>query len=146
MNLVWHLGKNRQAPEVAAVLLRLLSQPKPFSSSSPLTSDTLEKAITELDEEAHRQRENALQELRTRNEILITRKLASLDAYHRNRLKRIEMELASNPDERIQIMKTAERNRAESDYEGKRQAIEKRRSADILSQRIAAGILEVSNE
>jgi len=123
-----------------------LSQPKPFSSSSPLTSDTLEKAITELDEEAHRQRENALQELRTRNEILITRKLASLDAYHRNRLKRIEMELASNPDERIQIMKTAERNRAESDYEGKRQAIEKRRSADILSQRIAAGILEVSNE
>jgi len=146
VNLVWHLGKNRQAPEVAAVLLRLLSQPKPFSSSSPLTSDTLEKAITELDEEAHRQRENALQELRTRNEILITRKLASLDAYHRNRLKRIEMELASNPDERIQIMKTAERNRAESDYEGKRQAIEKRRSADILSQRIAAGILEVSNE
>ena len=111
-----------------------------------MTSDTLEKAITELDEEAHRQRENALQELRTRNEMLITRKLASLDAYHRSRLKRIEMELASNPDERIQIMKTAERNRAESDYEGKRQAIEKRRSADILSQRIAAGILEVSNE
>ncbi len=128
------------------MLLRLLTQSKPFSSSSPLTSDTLEKAITELDEEAHRQRENALQELRTRNEMIITRKLASLDSYHRSRLKRIEMELASNPDERIQIMKTAERNRAASDYEGKRQAIEKRRSADILSQRIAAGILEVSNE
>lgn len=144
--LVWHLGDNRQAPEVAAVLLRLLSQHKPFSSSTPLPSETLEKAITELDEEAHRQRETALQELRSRNETLIARKLASLDAYHRSRLKRIEMELASNPDERIQIMKTAERNRAVSDYEGKRQAIEKRSSADILSQRIAAGILEVSNE
>ena len=77
---------------------------------------------------------------------LIARKLASFDAYHRSRLKRIELELASNTDERIRIMKTAERNRAESDYEGKRQAIESRRSADILSQRIAAGILEVSNE
>ena len=146
VNLAWHLGENRQAPEVAAVLLRLLSQPKAFSSPTPLPSDTLEKAITELDEEAHRQRETALQELRSRNETLITRKLASLDAYHRSRLKRIELELASNTDERIRIMKTAERNRAESDYEGKRQAIESRRSADILSQRIAAGILEVSNE
>ena len=95
--------------------------------------------------EARRQREAALLELRSRNETLIVRKLASLDAYHRSRIKRLEMELTGNQDERIRTMKTAERSRAEADYENKRQEVEKRRSADIVIQRIAAGILEITN-
>lgn len=144
VNQAWDLGGNRPAPEIAAALLRLLSQAESPLAPPPVPTERLDTALAELDEEVHRQREAALQELRSRNETLIARKLASLDAYHRSRVKRTEMELAGNPDERIQIMKTAECNRAETDYHKKRQEIENRRSADILSQRIAAGILEVS--
>ena len=145
VNLAWNLERNCPATEIATTLLRLLSRANPPVTTKPSTADMLEKALVQLDEEVHRQRETALLELRSRNESIIARKLASLDAYHTSRLKRIEMEIASKPDERIQIMKAAERRRAEADYENKRQAIEKCRSADILSERIAAGILEVND-
>ena len=143
VNLVWNLDQGRPAPEVADRLLRLLAQSGSSLATAPNPAGNLEPAFVALDEEAHRQRDAALQELRSRNEILITRKLASLDAYHRSRLKRIDVELAGNPDERIRTMKSAERNRADTDYRSRREEIEKRRDPDILTQRIAAGYLEL---
>jgi ATP-dependent helicase HepA len=40
-------------------------------------------------------------------------------------------------------MKEAEQARIERDYDQKRKAVESRRDADIVSQRVAAGILEI---
>jgi hypothetical protein len=105
----------------------------------------VEDALAALDEQLHHQREAALAELRARNEQLVARKLASLDAYQQNRLARIERELATARDDRIVRMKTSEKARAERDNATRRQEIEARRNADIIRERIAIGILEVAH-
>ena len=84
-----------------------------------------------------------LHDLREMNDLLIGRKLAGVEAYHHNRLARVETESAKVTDERILRMRDAERSRIEHDFDRKRTEIESRRDADIISQRIAAGILEV---
>ena len=142
-SFVWHLESNRPAPEVARVLLSLLERSTAHAECPPLPAEMLDKALAGIDDQAHHARASLLTDLQSRNNVLITQKLASLDAYHLARLKRIDIEIAKNPDHRIQIMKASERVRAQVDYEGKRQEIEKRRKADILMQHIAAGIMEV---
>ena len=77
------------------------------------------------------------------NGTLIGRKLAGVEAYHRNRLARVQTQIAQATNERIIRMHEAERVRVERDYQRKRIEIESHRDADIISQRIAAGILEV---
>ena len=143
--LAWNLRQGELAPELASQLLRLLPQSESTSeSTSPLDSEVTE-ALTALDEQTHRTRDMALAELLTRNEQLLARKLASLNAYHQNRLARIERELSTARDERIIRMKNSEKTRAERDHAARGQEIEKRRNADIVRDRIAAGILEVTH-
>ena len=62
------------------------------------------------------------------------------------RLQSVEEEIEQADEKRILRMKKAERARIKSDYLQKRREIESRRQADIVSQRIAAGILEVRHE
>lgn len=139
----WDLSKWCLAPEISLTLVRLLSGAAKPSSSMDLPVEMVQKALEHLDEEAHRQRLDALRELGERNNTLIARQLASLDAYYQNRLQRVQLELAQVTEQRITRMKEAERARIERDYDRKRKEIEARREADIISQRVAAGILEV---
>ncbi len=145
VGLAWDLKNHRPAAELSAQLLPLLAQAEStVAPANPLPSDAQE-AITALDLQMHRERDTALVELRARNDQLVTRKLASLDAYQQNRLARIERELSTARDERIVRMKTSEKARAERDHLARRQEIEARRNADIIRERIAIGILEVHN-
>jgi ATP-dependent helicase HepA len=143
VGLAWDLDNFQIAPEVSSSLIRLLNYAEQLSDSVDLPADIIEQGLRQLDEAAHELRLNALHELRERNDVLVTRKLASLEAYYRNRLQRVQTELAGITDERIIRMKQAEQARIERDYDQKRKEIEGRRDADIVSQRIAAGILEV---
>ncbi len=145
VSFAWSANGQNLAPDVSGRLLGLLKHTQSSCASASLPANTAKKALAALDEETHRQRDAALAELRTRNDQLVTRKLASLDAYQQNRLARIERELSTARDERIIRMKTSERTRAERDYTARRQEIEQRRNADIVRERIAVGILEVQN-
>jgi superfamily II DNA or RNA helicase len=130
-------------PEVSAVLVRLLShavQPAEYISFPPSLIDL---GIQQLDETAHQHRLKERGELRERNNTLLNRQLVSLDAYYQNRLQRVETELNQVKDERIMRMKESERSRIERDYETKRDNLDNRREADIISQRVAVGILLV---
>jgi ATP-dependent helicase HepA len=146
VGLAWDLKNHRPAAELSAQLLPLLAQADSgVAPANPMPS-AAQEAIIALDLQMHRERDTALAELRARNEQLVTRKLASLDAYQQNRLARIERELSTARDERIVRMKTSEKARAERDHLARRQEIEARRNADIIRERIAIGILEVTNE
>jgi hypothetical protein len=145
VSLACNLLDLRPDRSIADKLLSLLLS----SESVPPDSSLLDKtstALGTLDEHMHNERDAALAELLTRNEQLMARKLASLDAYHQNRLARISAEVAAARDDKIIRMKTAERARVERDHTAHRQEIEARKNADIIRERIATGILEVIND
>ena len=144
VSLVQKLGEPQHDPALARQLTRLLLH----AETSALPENLAAKAapsLTALEAQLHDERDSALRELLARNEQLVTRKLASLDAYHQNRLARIDAELTSAREERIIRMKTSERARVERDHAARRQEIERRRTADIIRERIAVGILEVTH-
>ncbi|MDQ6602643.1 MAG: DEAD/DEAH box helicase [Chloroflexota bacterium] len=143
INFVCALDHFASAPAVAAALTRLLSRATQPTGSAQPQSAAIERAFAQLDEEAHRLRMAELAGLDETNGTLIGRKLAGVEAYHRNRLARVQTQIAQATNERIIRMHEAERVRVERDYQRKRIEIESHRDADIISQRIAAGILEV---
>ncbi len=140
--LAWSLSGQCSAPDVARRLLLLLNRTE--TAVTPVSGlPGVELAIAGLDECIHRERDIALATLTAHNARLVELKLASLDAYHRNRLARIQTELANAREDRIRRMKTAELARAERDHVARRAEIERRRQADIIRERVAVGILEV---
>lgn len=139
----WDLDDTRVVPEVSSSLLRLLSGGERPSDAPALPTAIVEQGLEHLGEEAHRRYVETRTKLRDANETLVVRKLASLDAHYRSRLARVQAERSAATDPRIARMKEAEQARIERDYEQKRKVIESRRDADIISQRVAAGILEI---
>lgn len=145
VNLAWSLEERCLAPELANQLLRLLAQAENVTATADLSDAALREALNALDEQTQREHDSALGELRTRNELLVRRRLTSLETYHQNRLTRVQAEITASSNERITRMKTSEYARIKHDYEAKRQEIEHRRNADIVRERIAVGILEVTH-
>lgn len=143
---VWNLDESCLAPEVSASLVHLLNHTKAPSESIVASPSLIEQGIQQLEEAAHQHRLEALQELQERNNALLNRQLVSLEGYYQNRLTRAETELAQAKNERIIRMKESERSRIKRDYETKRQDLENRCEADIVSQRVAVGILIINND
>jgi superfamily II DNA or RNA helicase len=128
-------------PEVSSILVRLLSHAAQPAEYVNLPTSLVDSGIQQLDETVHQYRLKELGKLRNRNDALLNRKLASLDAYYQNRIQRVENELHQANEERIIRMKESERSRIQRDYETKRSDLKKCREADIISQRVALGIL-----
>jgi len=141
MCLVYDLDQRKVSEPLSEGLLRLLSAP--LEALATTDGDGITEGLKALDEESHNRRLEELQSLREGNELLVAQRLASLDAYSKNRLQRVQDELAASTNERISRMKQAERNRIWADYTKKRQAIESHREADIIGNRLAVGLLEV---
>jgi hypothetical protein len=144
VSAAWHMDSGMSAPKFADNLLSVLREASDVTNSDRL-SGSLGDHLPRLDDSLRQRRERVLAELRAENEALVHRKLASLEAYHRSRLNRIAAELALATDERIVRMKTSECDRVQRDFEQRRQDIESRRLADIVTQRIAVGIVEVNH-
>ncbi len=116
ISVAWHAGEQRATPELAERLLKLLCDSESREGLQP-DNAILQSSLPQIDELLRNQWVDSLDELRERNQILIDRKLSSLGVYHRNRLKRIEAELAAATDERIKRMKESERIRVEREFE-----------------------------
>ena len=82
--------------------------------------------------------------LEASNELLLGRRLASLEASHESRRHRISDELLGATEPRIIRMKTSELSRVQADFEQRRGALERARRVEVLSLRVAAGIVEVT--
>lgn len=139
----WNLHKSCITSEVSTSLVRLFSHAVQQSESVTISPSLIDSGIQQLDESVHQHRLKELSDLRERNNTLLNLKLASLDAYYQNRLQRVETEVNQTKNERIIRMKESERSRIQRDYETKRGDLENRREADIISQRVALGILVI---
>jgi len=140
----WDINTHTYNEELSQHLVRRLADVQPQREDPPTTDDdTLKIALEALDETAERERKAALAELQRINDYLISRKLASLDAGYKNRLERVQRELSSAVEARIQRMKRSEMDRIELEYQEKRKEIERHQQAEILTKRVAAGILSV---
>lgn len=146
VGMAWDIAAGRVAPEVSSSLLRLLGSAGEPTVAFDLPAFRISEGFEQLKEETHKRRSAELVELRERNGVLAARKLAALDAYYRNRLQRVQTELLQMTNERIVRMKEAELARVERDHALRRKEIESRLDADILSHRVAAGVLEVGGD
>lgn len=142
---VWDLGRQRLSRELSSQLLYLIEQ-SATEAVVVIDDEEIERGLVYLDEAAYQERLRVLAEHRQRNEYLLAQQMASLEGYYRNRLRRVEQEIAQATNERIRRMKKAEFDRIQLDFTRKHSDIEDRRKTDILSQRIAAGILCIERE
>ena len=70
-------------------------------------------------------------------------RLASLDLFYRGLLAQLDSVLSASTDPKIIRMKTSERDRHRHEHRRRRAELERRRDADIVSTRIAMGVVEV---
>jgi hypothetical protein len=139
----WSLDRAEPDDGLAAGLLPLLLQASLPDGAIGVTPPEIDTALHALEEQAHTRHLEAVTELRERNDALVARQLASLNGYFANRLARIRRDIESADNPRILRMRNAEQERAEREHLNRRREIESRRDADIVTHRIATGLLIV---
>jgi len=143
--LVWSINEDKPASVAAEKLPKLLSLAFSTTSSISLSQKQLDEVLHKLEESIHDNRIREVEKLRDINYQLAGQRLASLNRYYQRRIARVEEELKSATDDRIRRMKTSEKDRIQREWEKKKQEIEERKKADIISRRVAYGIMEVKN-
>lgn len=138
------LRSGNYSPEVADRLVSILNFAGE-ASKLDIGSITVQDLLSRLDEQSQRLRMQELELLKQRNELLFARKMGSLEAFHRNQLSRVDAELAQALEERIIRMKNAEKDRIERNFERKYKDLMKKQDTDIVTRRIAVGVLEVEH-
>jgi len=114
-------------------------------SASTASPETLADHLHRLDSLSDVRRRQATRALKDSNEVLLNRRLASLQSFHDSRHRRVREELEGAAEARIIRMKTSELARIEADYTRRRAALERAGDVEILSRRVAAGIVEVAD-
>lgn len=142
VSTVWDLDSHKEVPGIAAHLLRLLACAENYDEGS-IDAALIDGSLAQLDQRVNEAHDAALAELARDNSRLVELKLASLGAYHRNRVARIQAELANVTEDRIRRMKAAELARIDQDHVAHCARIEARRRADIVRERVAFGVMEV---
>ncbi|MHB1310260.1 MAG: helicase-related protein [Limisphaerales bacterium] len=142
VSTVWDLDSQKEVPEMASHLLRLLACAENCDAGS-IGAALVDGSLAQLDHRVHEAHDAALAELARDNSRLVELKLASLGACHRNRVARIQTELANATEDRIRRMKTGELARIDQDHAAHCARIEARRRADIVRERVAFGVMEV---
>ncbi|MCU1658763.1 MAG: helicase, partial [Pseudonocardiales bacterium] len=123
-------------------LLALLAKAHPPTEALKLDLNAAESVLVTR---ADQRRRGAIIDARNLNEVLLARRLASVDAHHQRRVQRLDDQLASVTELRIQRMLTSERARTAADLERRREQLEARRRVDIVSHRIAEGVLTITH-
>jgi hypothetical protein len=125
--------------------LHILPQAATDHRPMGLDQGVLEDTITRLNEHAYGLRNKALGNLQEQNRLLVTRRLASLDAHYGSRVDRVRGDLEQAQEERIVRMRRAELSRIQQERERLQSEIEGRLDADITTRRLAVGLLEISH-
>ncbi|GAA4561035.1 DEAD/DEAH box helicase [Planotetraspora kaengkrachanensis] len=132
------------APTIERRLLALLAE----AGTADITTatDSVEKARYVLDAHAEQRRRAAVAVATEISDVLVARRLASLEAHHDRVAQRLAEQLAVAVEPRIARMRASERERAKAHYQQQRRALEERRGADIVSHRTAQGVLTVTHD
>ena len=141
----WHVDRQSVQLGVGDLILQRISDAVQRSESVPLSAGELKRIVNKLVEQSEEDRLSVLAKVKERNNLLLEKRRTSLDVYHNNRLRRVELELKNAQDERIIRMKTSERDRIIREHQQGLEELENSKDPDIITQRIAAGFLEVQN-
>lgn len=126
-------------------LLGLLRKAQPIPSEALVESRGLVvERLHQLVAASESRRLVAVAELAEANDVLINRRLASLQSFYDNRLRRVQDEHDAASNARILRMKAAELTRVKSEYDERIGDLERARNVEILSERVAAGFIEVT--
>jgi hypothetical protein len=143
--LAWDLQNDRLDETLAATLSRLIMNASAIERlPAPLLTE-IEQMLHKVEEVIHERRFAEVTRLVEANRQLADQQVASLQRYYQRRLQRVDGELLAVSDERIRRMKESERNRIQQEWERRQREIEDNKDADIISQRVAYGILEVNH-
>jgi len=145
VSLAWDLKEWKLSNTVSERLPMLLKPASPITSPLSLPREQLEQALHSLEESIHEKRLKEIERLKVINHQLVEQRLASLNRYYQRRLERTSEELHSATDDRICRMKESEQSRIQREWNRKKQEIEERKKTDIISQRVAFGIMEVKS-
>ena len=137
---VWDINRQNMLTEISS-LMPLLEDSSDLQDFHLVQDVDFLHCLEAVDECSNSVRLNEVEQLKQRNNNLLDRQLASLRGYYHNRIDRVTTELNQSKDERIRIMRRSEKNRIETEFERKLSEIETRRNCDILSTRIALGII-----
>ncbi len=141
--VLWHVEKNAVEWDISVNLNKLLRNARLSSKPVALSQENFEMALHRLDEAIQEKRFSELKKIKEVNDKIVEQRLLSLERHYQRRLARVEEELRSAVDERIRRMKESQRDRIKREWDSKKSSIEKRRNSDIVSKRVAIGIMEV---
>jgi len=143
ISLVYDLNEGGIENSLSERLSKVLKEAQFIERPVSLSKDLLKQTLQNLEEFIHEKRFKEVENLIEINNQLAKRQLASLNMYYQRRVARVSEEIKSATNERIRRMKESEHDRIHREWENKQQKIEERKSADIISQRVAYGIIEV---
>ena len=133
------------APALSGEFLTLLPAAQALDTQRvDAAGESIARCIAELDSLSDARRRDAIRGLEASNELLLGRRLASLETFHESRQRRVSAELDGATEPRIIRMKTSELTRVQADFEQRRAVLERARQVEILSLRVAAGLVEVT--
>jgi superfamily II DNA or RNA helicase len=144
ISLCWDVNRSIANDELSEKIVGLIN--KSSNSMNIQEHIDFDHIFRKIEEEMMGKRQIFLTKHIERNEYLLNRKVASLDAWYQGRIKKLDFEIPRIIDERILRMKEAERFNVGADYESKLAKLENKRVSDITTRRVAAGILEVIND
>ncbi|MFC4018836.1 DEAD/DEAH box helicase [Micromonospora sp. GCM10011542] len=130
------------SPAVERRLFVLLADVRPASEERSAGPGAADAALASY---AEQRRRDAVREAHALNEVLLARRIGSLEAHHHRSLLRLDERLTDETEPRILTMLTAQRAHAVRDFERRREQLEERRRVDIVSHRIAEGVLIISH-
>ena len=126
-------------------LLGLLREALPVQETGLVeSSELVVERLQQLVAVSESRRLSVVAELAQANDVLIDRRLASLQSFYDNRLRRVRDEHEAATDTRILRMKAAELGRVQSEYDQRTRDLEGARNVEVLTERVAAGYLEVT--
>jgi superfamily II DNA or RNA helicase len=133
------------APELSRHFVALLPTARDAKGTSRVPEADIRNAMNRLDRYSDERRRQSLHNLEATNEVLLNRRLASLNSFHESRRGRVAAELRDASEPRIARMKTSELARIDADYERRRAALERARRVEVLAERVAMALVEVAD-
>jgi hypothetical protein len=124
--------------------LSLLAQPDIRGGEDiGLAPTSTVQCLQELDAISDARRRDAVRRLEASNELLLNRRLASLDSFYESRQRRVRVELDAATHPRITRMKESELSGIVAEHECRRSELERRRQVDVIARRVATGFMEI---
>lgn len=133
------------APKLSQAFVRLLTTARDLKTTLDISEITIRTAMKHLDRYSDERRRESLRNIESSNEVVLNRRLASLNSFYESRRNRVANELRDANEPRIARMKTSELARVNADYERRRAALERGRRVELLADRVAMALIEVNH-